>query len=125
MQLLVHNYQTKDGRVNYRKFVQDVNEGFIKQNLEKAPKERAPSPSVTMDTLKNHYGFDDPMMEDLYQELKEIIQRHCSTYGMSIRGSFKDFDYINQGTVTMSQFERNLPTPNDFDPYHVRVSFYQ
>lgn len=50
------------------------------------------------------------------------IRHHCRTYGVTVHSSFHDFDRVNRGFVTASQFARNLPAPDTFDPQHVEVS---
>eukprot|EP00043_Microstomoeca_roanoka_P011844 m.112038 g.112038 ORF g.112038 m.112038 type:complete len:931 (-) comp15315_c1_seq1:1540-4332(-) len=117
MALLTSSYRTEDDRVDYRRFVRDVNSVFTQPNMEKAPTMRPPSGG----TKRVDFGYEDPELEDLYQEVKEIVRKHCQTYGMTIRGAFKEFDAVNRGLVTLAQFQRNLPAPSDFDPVHVRV----
>ena len=46
---------------------------------------------------------------------------HCQQYGLSLRQCFKDFDKVNRGTVTIAQFERNLPRSAGFEPVHMTV----
>ncbi|EGD76931.1 hypothetical protein PTSG_07272 [Salpingoeca rosetta] len=121
---LLKQYDTGDGRVNYRQFVQDVYSAFTRTNLEKAPAEKPPTPDRAETSLIGaaaRFGYDDPEMEDLYFELRDIIRKHCKTYGMSVRSAFQEFDKVNRGIVTPAQFERNLPAPKDIEPFHVRV----
>ena len=120
--MLLKTYDTGDGRVNYRKFVEDVYGAFTRQNMEKAPTQKPPSPEKTATLGRPRFEYDDYEMEETYQNLKDIIRNHCRTYGMSVRQALQEFDKVNRGLVTVAQFERNLPSPPDFDPFHVRVS---
>eukprot|EP00048_Salpingoeca_helianthica_P014945 m.224337 g.224337 ORF g.224337 m.224337 type:complete len:902 (-) comp16452_c0_seq1:194-2899(-) len=46
----------------------------------------------------------------------QAIRNHCQIHGITIRSAFQDFDPLNRGVVTHSQFLRCVPVPTTFAP---------
>eukprot|EP00730_Choanoeca_flexa_P001347 TRINITY_DN10595_c0_g1_i1.p1 TRINITY_DN10595_c0_g1~~TRINITY_DN10595_c0_g1_i1.p1 ORF type:complete len:844 (+),score=153.32 TRINITY_DN10595_c0_g1_i1:1-2532(+) len=107
-------------QVAYRQFVIDVNSIFTKPELEKAPTQ---SVQPVTDHVKPEHISLEPELEDVYNSIVQDLKTHCKKYGLSLRECFKDFDKVNRGLVTRSQFERNLPRAPSFEPVHMAVLF--
>eukprot|EP00049_Salpingoeca_infusionum_P007962 m.128503 g.128503 ORF g.128503 m.128503 type:complete len:947 (-) comp13872_c2_seq1:463-3303(-) len=117
---LTNRYLDDGGEVLYRTFCSDVDAAVVEDpHLEKTPGKQIPHPTHKL--TKHTYALDDPELEALYEEIRVIVQKHCATYGSSVRTAFQEFDRVNRGLVTQSQFERNLPAPTSMPPLYVNL----
>lgn len=104
--------------VDYRRFCDAVDARFVGKDLERNPNAFVPQASVRDFAQPS---LLEPELEDIYDGLIEQIRTHCATYGLNVRDAFKDFDRVNRGVVTESQFQRNLPRPSTFTPVDLQI----
>eukprot|EP00055_Hartaetosiga_balthica_P000686 m.137217 g.137217 ORF g.137217 m.137217 type:complete len:950 (+) comp11451_c0_seq1:201-3050(+) len=98
--------------IGYREFVDDIDSVFTTKGLELMPTLHV---HHAQDLVKPElFHFTDPDQESVYVEARDQLARHCHLFGLSIKTIYFGFDYTNNGWVTRSQFERNLPVPPEF-----------
>ncbi|OHT08179.1 hypothetical protein TRFO_23389 [Tritrichomonas foetus] len=94
------------GMVNYRRFLDDVQNVFSNKDLERDPH------GTTMDSRSVVMRTTGRTERSLDRELGQLLQKlahQVTTRGVHIRESYEDFDRNNNGRVTQSQFFRAMP----------------
>ncbi|KAG2385626.1 hypothetical protein C9374_003441 [Naegleria lovaniensis] len=110
----------KLNKVNYAKFSNDVDQVFTLKNMEKNPKIEALKAEALLQSQKSI----PELTEDL-NTLYEKLRWESKTQGHIIKNYFKDFDPLNHGTVTRSQFLQCLPFRNlNGDELHMILDRY-
>ncbi|GAB1608230.1 Hypothetical predicted protein [Argonauta hians] len=101
----------RDKTFNYRAFCSNI-EKLMMEKLESQIQEEITSEQPVEETAP------DVLKTDIISKLAS----YCTIYGLSIKSSFQDFDPLCKGTVSESQFYRNLPKPpntNEVDYKHL------
>lgn len=94
------------GMINYRKFLDDVQNVFSNKNLEKDPLgSTVNSRSIIMKTQ----GRVETNTNQQLLQLLERLAHQVLTRGVHVRESYEDFDVHNSGRITQSQFLRAMP----------------
>ena len=94
------------GMVNYRRFLDDVQDVFSNKNLEHDPH------GTTMDGKNLAMRTQGMTARSVNMDLETLLRKlahQVTTRGVHIRESFEDFDKNNNGRVTQGQFFRALP----------------
>ncbi|VEL41342.1 unnamed protein product [Protopolystoma xenopodis] len=105
-QEIINNYLSKDGRsLNWKKFVNDIEEGINQSNLENSV-----APSLVNTSRSRHSSTIDNFG---FKSLFSRINKYLCYRGDSIRKCYKDFDIHNMGRVSESQFYRAFPNIHD------------
>ena len=102
---LAQEYADK-GMVNYRRFLDNVQNVFSNKDLEKDPH------GTTVDSRSIVMRTQGRMEKNSNQELSQLLQKlahQVVTRGVHIRESYEDFDTHNSGKVTQSRFFRAMP----------------
>lgn len=95
------------GLIEYRPFVQSIENIFSNKDLEKAPNQGV---FDTKSFITKRSGYDQTATEDTrFGSLLAKLYHQVATKGVHIREAYMDFDRHNNGTVTQSQFFRAMP----------------
>lgn len=89
--------------INYREFCSTINKPFNEETNSNAESEIYQFQQQTA----------SPSTQCALEEVLAKLATYYNLYGLTVKCSFQEFDFHNKGTVTESQFYRNLPTPPD------------
>ena len=110
-QLSAQFMDTRDPQmVNYFDFCQQVDEIFSDEGLIK---------KLEDDTMLRRIN-PDPKLQERLRSLLYKISLLCRGRGVTLKYSFKDFDHLNTGNVTESQFIRGFPF-DDFSEQEMKL----
>eukprot|EP00106_Octopus_bimaculoides_P000016 XP_014767458.1 PREDICTED: uncharacterized protein LOC106867177 [Octopus bimaculoides] len=94
--------------VNYREFCSTINKP-IKEDMD----------SNEQSEIYQHKQQQQqqqpvaPTKQSTFDQILSRLATYYNLYGLSVKRGFEDFDILSKGTVTESQFYRNLPIPPD------------
>jgi len=102
---LVREFSVND-RVDYNRFVQQVEQVFLVQGLEKTPRQLVPSPGSTVKRAsRSARNVENPALHGILHR----IAMYAKTRGVVLKYCFNSFDQNNCGLVTEAQFRRAFP----------------
>ncbi|CAI9726336.1 Hypothetical predicted protein [Octopus vulgaris] len=96
--------------VNYREFCSTINKP-IKEDMDSNEQSE-----IYQCKQQQQQQQQQPVTPTKYSTLDQVLSRlatYYNLYGLSVKRGFEDFDMHSKGTVTESQFYRNLPIPPD------------
>ena len=105
-EVLSQAYLEPDGKVNYRRFLETVEDVFSNRELERQPGAGVVDGHLIVTKSR---GIPPPNEDAKFRALLAKLYHQVVTRGIYIRESYEDFDRHNNGTVTQSQFFRALP----------------
>lgn len=121
VQELIEKYSLKqDGMVNYRVFAEAIDRNFVANELDIPPETQKNIPKEYLGTERTHVQFGPDMTEKIQQILTKV-QNFYAYHEVNVRVCYEDFDKHHNGLVTLTQFERNFPGPDDVSSDDVRL----
>lgn len=125
----VYPQGSREERVKWMDFCEDVDLVYTKKGLEKAPLERVPQIGKTVFEPVKHIAVKfTPEEEEAVQELLRNYQTAITSKRAHLKPLFEDFDITKIGYVTKNQFTRILKqfdfVPSDDRLYNLLLKLY-
>ncbi|OHS96109.1 hypothetical protein TRFO_37751 [Tritrichomonas foetus] len=105
---IADQYITDKGLVDYRAFIDTIQNVFSNKDLEKTPNGTLYD-SKALVTRQLGYSTSNNGEDNRYKALYAKMYHQILHRGVHIREAYQDFDRHNNGTVTQSQFFRAMP----------------
>jgi len=107
LDLILRQYTKEDGLFHYQEFCDDVYRDFGQNGLESQPLARIgmPDASTTAPARRNPMRLTEDRRKQI-RHIEDRIRTFIKKQRVELRAKFGDFDQVNRGFVTKTQFRR-------------------